>query len=106
MKRMGAPFVAVQTAEEGMRAVESRNVGCVLLDVHLGAGASGFDMISWLRADERYRALPAIAVTACASPHDRDKMLAVGFTDWIAKPFTPDALQSMIRAHLPSSVAP
>lgn len=57
----------------------------VLLDISL-PGMDGTEVLKKLRADERFRALPVIALTAHAMAGDRDRYLALGFTDYVTKP--------------------
>ena len=57
----------------------------VLLDISL-PGMDGNEILSRIRADERSRALPVVALTAHAMAGDREKFLNAGFDDYITKP--------------------
>jgi CheY-like chemotaxis protein len=47
----------------------------------------GWDTLRELRADERTRAVPCVAVTAFASERDRQLALSAGFDAFLTKPF-------------------
>jgi DNA-binding response OmpR family regulator len=58
----------------------------ILLDIQL-PDIPGMDAARQLKADEETRAIPLIAVTAFARLGDREKILASGCDDYLAKPF-------------------
>ena len=57
----------------------------VLLDISL-PGMDGNEILVRIRADEKLRKLPVIALTAHAMSGDREKYLLHGFNDYITKP--------------------
>ena len=57
----------------------------ILLDIQL-PDISGMDVARRLKADERTRDIPLIAVTAFAMPGDRKMILESGCDDYVAKP--------------------
>jgi CheY-like chemotaxis protein len=57
----------------------------------------GYEVMRRIRAQERFRALPIIALTARAMKTDRDKCLEAGATDYVAKPVEISRLVSTIR---------
>jgi CheY-like chemotaxis protein len=59
----------------------------ILMDVHM-PGMNGIDAIRLLRDHPLTVAVPILAVTAQAMAGDREKVLAVGATDYLSKPFT------------------
>lgn len=63
----------------------------VLLDISL-PGMDGNEILARIRADERLRALPVIALTAHAMSGDREKYLNEGFNDYITKPIIDEAV--------------
>jgi CheY-like chemotaxis protein len=63
----------------------------VLLDISL-PGMDGNEILARIRADERLRALPVIALTAHAMAGDREKYLSQGFNDYITKPIVDETV--------------
>ena len=75
----------------------------VLLDISL-PGMDGVEILRHLRADERLRGLPVIALTAHAMRGDREKYLAAGFDEHIAKPIVDETiLFAAIERWLPAA---
>ena len=78
----------------------------VLLDISL-PGMDGNEILSRIRADARLCALPVIALTAHAMSGDRERYLAAGFNDYIAKPIVDETiLLAAIERWLASSRPP
>jgi len=57
----------------------------VLLDISL-PGMDGTQVLAKIRAEERLKELPVVALTAHAMAGDREKYLAAGFDEYISKP--------------------
>jgi CheY-like chemotaxis protein len=60
----------------------------------------GFETTRRIRAMERFRKLPIIAVTAKAMKGDREKCLEAGASDYLAKPVNVEQLLSALRMWL------
>ena len=63
----------------------------LLLDISL-PGMDGVQVLAQLRADEKLKTLPVIALTAHAMVGDREKYLGQGFNDYVTKPITDEKL--------------
>lgn len=63
----------------------------VLLDISL-PGMDGNEILARIRADERLRHLPVIALTAHAMAGDREKYLSAGFNEYITKPIVDETV--------------
>ncbi len=68
-----------------LAGLKDRMPDVVVLDISL-PGMDGVEVLSRIRADERLRHLPVIALTAHAMAGDREKYLAAGFNEYVTKP--------------------
>ncbi|MBV8425226.1 MAG: response regulator, partial [Candidatus Eremiobacteraeota bacterium] len=93
----------VLTAESGMQCLEllasGTHVDVVLMDIMMPE-MDGFETIRRMRADDRMRDLPIIALTAKAMKGDRETCLAAGASEYISKPVDIEQLISLIRVWL------
>lgn len=85
-------------ADTAIRKAKQRRYRAVLIDINLGEGASGSDVLAALRALDAYRDTPILALTAYALPGDREKFLGQGFTGYVAKPFVVTEFVDIVRA--------
>jgi CheY-like chemotaxis protein len=67
----------------------------VLLDISL-PGMDGNEILARIRADDKLRHLPVIALTAHAMAGDREKYLSAGFNEYVTKPIVDETV--LIRA--------
>ena len=84
----------IDLADNGERALEAaRRVryAAVLMDVQMPK-MDGYEASRRIREDPRYAEVPIIALTAHALEGDRDRCIAAGMNDYVAKPIDPDGL--------------
>jgi len=90
----------VEIARNGREAVDHLQarpgVDLVLMDIMMPE-MDGLEATRLLRRDPRFAKLPIIALTAKAMIDDRDKCIAAGANDYIAKPLDVDKLLSLAR---------
>ena len=89
----------VYEAANGMEAVRrAREVGpdLILLDLHMPA-LDGFGVLKELKEDEKFSSTPIVALTASAMQGDRERALSIGFTGYIAKPISLNALRGELE---------
>ena len=63
----------------------------VLLDISLPQ-MDGIEVLRRMRADDRMKALPVIALTAHASGADKERFIAAGFSDYVTKPIVDEKI--------------
>ena len=83
-------------AEEALELARRNAYDVVLLDINLGAGRSGSDVLRELRERPEYESVPVIACTAYALDGDRERFLSEGFDAYIAKPVRRQALHEIV----------
>lgn len=91
----------VTTAGDGeaaLAATAEMTFDLVLMDINLGSRTSGVDVLGALRHSPAHADVPVIALTAYAMPGDRQRFLAMGFTAYVAKPFSADELLDVLAA--------
>ena len=96
----------VELAENGQEALDrlrSEHYDLVLMDCQMPI-IDGYEATRLIRSGEAgdLSTLPIIAMTANAMQGDREKCLAVGMNDYIAKPIDPDKLERTLHNWLPS----
>lgn len=95
----------VLTAESGSAAISmlrSKDIDLVFMD-HMMPEMDGIEATNAIRsmADDYYKKLPIIALTANAVNGARESFLAAGLNDFIAKPIELSALDRVLRIWLP-----
>ncbi len=88
--------------DEALHIAAKNPFDLFLIDINLGAGRTGVDLLWALRQMPSYRATPAVSCTAYALRGDRERFLAYGFDEHIDKPFVPHQLHAMLSAALSS----
>jgi len=74
-----------ETGQEALDGLEADAPDLVLLDISLPE-MDGTEVLEWIRANERLKDVPVIALTAHAMAGDREKYLQAGFNDYVTKP--------------------
>ncbi|MFT3776034.1 MAG: response regulator [Minicystis sp.] len=95
------PFSFTQAAS-GLEAVEQlalRPFDLVVLDLNM-PDIGGFEVIEFVRGQDKLRTLPILVVTTRGDEGSRARSLAAGASQFMTKPFTPDAILAEVRALL------
>ena len=92
--------INVYSASNGKEAIEvleeSKNIDLILMDIMMPI-MDGYEAMEAIRANEEFKKMPIIALTAKAMRGDKDKCIAAGANDYLAKPLDIDRLLSMMR---------
>lgn len=96
----GFEAVMAHSGEEALELVrvgveEGRRFTSAILDLTMPGGASGFEVLEWLRACDPQ--LPVIACSGYFQEDVRDLCQAIGFVDVLPKPFTLESLSLAVR---------
>ena len=94
MKLEQGPFrvTLVYDGQEAMEALEREaDIGLVLLDVMMPR-LTGLDVLAKMRADDRFKDIPCIVLTAAGQEAQQRRALALGASEFLTKPFSPKKL--------------
>jgi two-component system, sensor histidine kinase len=92
---------SVEVANNGRQAVElasQRPFDLVLMDLQM-PDMDGFEATAAIRALPTVARIPIVALTAHALPADRDRCLAAGMDDYLAKPLDVRKLVQVVEAN-------
>ena len=96
LEKLGLAVDAVANGREAVDAVSKKNYGLILMDCQMPE-MDGFEATAVIRNRERNnRHTPICALTANAMEGDRERCLAAGMDDYIAKPVSVEKLQEAI----------
>lgn len=96
---LGLECDTATNGQEALDALESGDFAAVLMDCQMPV-MDGYTATRTLRereAERLLRRMPVIAMTANAMAGDRQKCLAAGMDDYLAKPVTKPQLRSVLR---------
>jgi CheY-like chemotaxis protein len=96
----GMEVIYAENGKDGIEALRlNPDVDLVLMDIMMPE-LDGYQTMQSIRADETFKQLPIISLTAKAMKGDREKSIASGASDYITKPVDTDQLLSLMRVWL------
>jgi CheY-like chemotaxis protein/signal transduction histidine kinase/HAMP domain-containing protein len=100
LERRGMRVLIATTGKEAIAILQSTpEVSIVLMDIMMPE-MDGYQTMQEIRKDSHLRRLPIIALTAKAMKGDREKCVAAGASDYLAKPVNTEQLMSALRMWL------
>jgi EAL domain-containing protein (putative c-di-GMP-specific phosphodiesterase class I)/DNA-binding response OmpR family regulator len=79
-----------------IRSAEEDPPDLALVDITLGAGETGWDFLSHLRANREMERLPTVMLTGSSDTVDREKSLRMGADRYLIKPVRPETLRRVV----------
>jgi two-component system sensor histidine kinase/response regulator len=98
--------MVVTDGTSAVAAARTTDFDVILMDVQM-PGMNGFDATAAIRARENSAGprVPIVAMTAHATQGDRERCLAAGMDDYIAKPISSESLRRVLSPHVTASRA-
>ena len=87
------------SALDGLSAIErarEKQFDLILMDINLGPGTDGIQAMLEIRKLSGYQNIPIVALTGYASIGDRDRLISLGFSEYLSKPVMKDVLLGLI----------
>ena len=92
----------VITADNGREAIELARVhrpDLILMDIQMPV-MDGYEATVQLKADAQLQAIPVVALTAYAMPHERERAMAAGCAGHIEKPIDTSTFNEQVSAFI------
>ncbi len=99
LKKYGHYVFAVGNGSDAIKELKEKNYDLVLLDIMM-PHMDGFQVLSEIRQIPRLTRTSVIMVSAVDDPHSIKKCMALGASDYIAKPFNSVILKARIDSFL------
>jgi len=87
-------------SSQSIDMAEANNYSLFLLDINLGRGMNGVDVMTEIRKMPKYANTPIIASTAYTMKGDKERLLQAGFDDYISKPYTMHEIILKVQQYL------
>lgn len=88
--------IAASSAEEAWNILQKETPDLIISDIMMPQ-TDGYEFLTQLREDPRYQTTPVIFLTARGMTRDRIKGHDTGCDAYLAKPFDPEELESIVR---------
>lgn len=93
----------LQMAKNSKKAIElaeQKSFKLFLMDINLGVSMDGVQTMLEIKRLNNYKNAPFIALTGFALSEDRDKFLALGFDDYIGKPYSKEDIIALVKKYI------
>ncbi len=81
---------------EALRCLPREEYDLVVTDINM-PDINGLELVSFVRSNEKYSAIPLVIVSTEGSERDREKGLGLGADAYLVKPFDPETLRQVAR---------
>jgi CheY-like chemotaxis protein len=102
LQRLGVQVTAVTDGEQAVEMAIQRSFDLILMDCQM-PGVDGFEATSRIRRHEQAcgsSGVPIVALTANALQGDRERSLAAGMDEHLAKPFDETQLRDVLARRI------
>ena len=100
----GCLVIEATNGAEGAQLARERLPDLIFMDIQMPV-MDGMAAAKLIRDDTATRAIPMIALTSFAMKGDRERFLAAGFDDYLAKPIDTRKLPDLVKKYAVSKIA-
>jgi len=98
LEALAAPvkIVEVESGFEALRVLPRERFDLIVTDINM-PDINGLELVSFVKSEPQYRAIPLVIVSTEGSERDRDKGMQLGADAYVVKPFQPEELLSLAQ---------
>ncbi|SDH36726.1 Signal transduction histidine kinase [Pseudomonas flavescens] len=101
LSKQGLYVALANNGEQALQRLQEETVDLVLMDCNMPV-MDGYEATRRIRDNPAWQHLPIIALTANALSEERERCLAAGMSDYLAKPFRGEELLGLLDKWLPA----
>ena len=87
--------VEAQSGFEALRLLPREQFDLIVTDINM-PDINGLELLRFVRKSERHEKVPIVIVSTQSSERDREKVFELGANQFVAKPFKPDTLVTVV----------
>jgi len=88
-------IVEAESGFEALRLLPRESFDLVVTDINM-PDINGLELVSFIKNNPQYAAIPLVIVSTEGSDRDRDKGLGLGADAYVVKPFDPEQLRRLV----------
>jgi two-component system chemotaxis response regulator CheY len=100
--RDGLEFTQAGSGLEAIERLSLKPFSLVILDLNM-PDVGGIEVIEFIRGQDQLRSVPILIVTTRGDDQSKEQALGAGASRFMAKPFTPEAIQREVEELLTGS---
>ncbi|MFT9847289.1 ATP-binding protein [Aneurinibacillus sp. REN35] len=93
LQRRGIKIVHVSNGEKALQSIEQEPPLLIILDIMLGEGKDGWEIIQELKRSEHLRSIPVVISSAL---EEKEKGYGYGISDYLIKPYPAEKLTTTV----------
>jgi PAS domain S-box-containing protein len=96
-------FCEIDHVEDGRGAIEMASIikyDVILMDINLGPGINGIEAAQKIKEISGYEKTPLIAITGYAMAGDKERLLSLGLTHYLPKPYDKEQIIKILEEAL------
>jgi two-component system, chemotaxis family, chemotaxis protein CheY len=95
----GLEAFATSSGFEALKLLPRHRFDLIITDINM-PDINGLELINFVKKNPNYRDTPLFIVTTEGREKDRDRGLALGASEYLVKPFSPERLEGLVRRYL------
>lgn len=103
LRRFGITADIAPNGKEALMALGRKTYSLVLMDLQMPI-MDGFEAISEIRKQQRFKNLPIVAMTSNDDMASRERAFASGVNDYLTKPVSPENYRKMLEKWYPAAL--
>ncbi|RMF15231.1 MAG: response regulator [Candidatus Dadabacteria bacterium] len=94
--RFLADITECSSGLEALKVIPNQRFDIVITDINM-PDINGFELIQFLRSNDRFADLPLVVITTESAPEKRQRALSAGADAYLTKPFRPEQLIEILE---------